>query len=83
MEQQPEISQVQTAESNMISTAEQEYITQENSNSHSVEPHWRTLESGKEIWVDGDGDTSIDRTVEQGGGWTQDNPDYRIPTDKA
>lgn len=83
MEQQPEVSQVQTAGSDINSTTEPEYITQENPNEHSVEPHPRTLESGKEIWVDGDGNTSIDRTAEQGGGWNQDNPDYRIPTDQA
>jgi len=83
MEQQPESPQVQTAASDLNTVTEQEYITVENPNEHSVEPHWRTLESGETIWVDGDGDTSVDRTVEQGGGWNQDNPDYRIPTDRA
>ena len=48
-----------------------------------MEPYSRTLESGEKIWVDGDGDTSIDRTAEQGGGWNQDNPDYRIPKNQA
>lgn len=81
IEQHPEVGQVETAD--ISSTPEQEYIAEENPNEHFVEPHWRTLESGEEIWVDGDGDTSIDRTVEQGGGWNQGNPDYRTPIDKA
>ncbi|MFC5588746.1 hypothetical protein ACFPRA_07605 [Sporosarcina soli] len=46
----------------------------ENPNSHHVEPHWRTLSDGTEIWVDGDGDSSVN-TYE---GWTQSNPDYRV-----
>lgn len=46
----------------------------ENPNQHHVEPHWRTLPSGEQIWVDGDGDTSVN-TIE---GWTQSNPDYRV-----
>jgi hypothetical protein len=83
MEQQPDVSQVQTVESDANSTTTTEYITQENPNEHFVEPHWRTLESGEKIWVDGDGNTNIDRTVEQGGGWNQDNPDYRNPAEQA
>lgn len=55
----------------------------DNPNSHYVEPHWRTLPNGDIIWVDGDGNTSIDQSVEEGGGWNQSNPNYRIPTDKA
>ncbi|MBE6068066.1 MAG: hypothetical protein E7211_10320 [Clostridium lundense] len=47
--------------------------TVENPNIHSVTPHWRTLSDGKEIWVDGDGDTSVNT----GDGWTQHNPDYK------
>lgn len=46
----------------------------DNPNNHHVEPHWRTLPSGEQIWVDGDGDTSINTTE----GWTQSNPDYRV-----
>ncbi|NHM34061.1 hypothetical protein [Neobacillus terrae] len=38
---------------------------------HFVRPHERTLPSGEKIWVDGDGDTSVDRSIEQGGGWWQ------------
>lgn len=60
-----------------------DYFQVDNSNSHSVDPYWRTLPDGREIWVDGDGDTSVDRSVEEGGGWTQSNPNYRIPVDKA
>ena len=45
----------------------------ENPNQHHVEPHWRTHPRGEQIWVDGDGDTSINTTE----GWTQSNPDYR------
>ncbi len=46
----------------------------ENPNNHHVEPHWRTLPSGEQIWVDGDGDTSINTNE----GWIQSNPDYRV-----
>lgn len=46
----------------------------ENPNSHHVEPHWRTLPSGEQIWVDGDGDTSVNTNE----GWIQSNPDYRV-----
>lgn len=52
----------------------EEYELVENENSHYVTPHMRTLPDGREIWVDGDGNTSIHRSV----GWTQTNPDYRI-----
>lgn len=45
----------------------------ENPNTHHVEPHWRTLPDGREVWVDGDGDSSVNTT----GGWEQHNPDYR------
>ena len=45
----------------------------DNPNMHHVEPHWRTLPDGTRIWVDGDGDTSVNTT----GGWNQHNPDYR------
>lgn len=45
----------------------------ENPNFHHVTPHWRTLPDGREIWVDGDGNTSID-TFD---GWIQSNPDYK------
>lgn len=46
----------------------------DNPNSHHVEPHWRTLPDGTQIWVDGDGDTSVNTD----GGWTQSNPDFRV-----
>lgn len=59
------------------------YIIEENHQEHAVEPHWRTMESGERIWIDGDGDSSINRSVEEGGGWNQSNPDYRIPVDEA
>jgi hypothetical protein len=45
------------------------------SNVHHVEPHWRTLENGQQIWVDGDGDSSTNLTAEQGGGFYRSNPD--------
>ncbi|MFJ7831099.1 hypothetical protein ACIQXU_12815 [Peribacillus sp. NPDC097284] len=59
------------------------YIIEENHQEHGVEPHWRTLENGERIWIDGDGDSSINQSVEEGGGWNQSNPDYRIPVDEA
>ncbi|WP_340373275.1 hypothetical protein [Peribacillus sp. FSL E2-0218] len=36
-----------------------------------VRPFDRTLEDGTTIWVDGDGDTNTDLTVEEGGGFTR------------
>ncbi|MBD8033134.1 hypothetical protein [Solibacillus merdavium] len=60
-----------------------DHIQVENTNSHTVEPHWRTLPSGETIWVDGDGNTDVNLSAQDGGGWSQSNPDYRIPTDKA
>lgn len=45
----------------------------ENSGEHYVTPHYRTLSDGSQIWVDGDGNTSIDNNI----GWMQSNPDYR------
>lgn len=60
-----------------------DHIQVDNPNQHDVTPHWRTLSDGREIWVDGDGDTSINQSVEEGGGWTQSNPNYRIPADKV
>ncbi|WP_042462066.1 hypothetical protein [Neobacillus dielmonensis] len=59
-----------------------ESIEVENPNQHDVTPHWRTLSDGREIWVDGDGDTTINRSIEDGGGWTQTNPNYEIPTEE-
>lgn len=44
----------------------------ENPNMHNVTPHWRTLSDGGEIWIDGDGNTSVN----SGDGWMQHNPDY-------
>ena len=46
----------------------------ENPNVHHVTPHERILADGRRIWVDGDGDTSID-TFE---GWNQTNPNYKV-----
>lgn len=45
----------------------------ENPNLHHVTPHERLLPDGSTIWVDGDGDTSVD-TYD---GWYQSNPDYK------
>jgi hypothetical protein len=74
---------------NAEGTIHQDYIVDDNPNHHGVAPHWvdgyyradGTFVEG--YWRDGDGDTSVDRTVEQGGGWSQSNPDYRIPVDKV
>lgn len=51
------------------------YMQIENPNTHEVSPHFRELSSGKVVWVDGDGDTSVNRDT----GWTQTNPNYRVP----
>lgn len=56
--------------------AHNDYMQIENYNTHEVSPHFRELPNGQIIWVDGDGDTSVDRDT----GWTQTNPNYRIPT---
>jgi len=50
------------------------YALVENEGTHYVTPHWRTLSDGSRIWVDGDGNTSIN----QGTGWIQSNPDFRV-----
>lgn len=52
-----------------------DHILIENDNMHHVTPHFRTLPDGTEIWVDGDGDTSVNTND----GWTQHNPDFRKP----
>lgn len=46
----------------------------DNPNIHHVTPHERVLSDGRTIWVDGDGDTSVDTY----GGWYQSNPDYKV-----
>lgn len=51
-----------------------DYELVENEETHYVSPHVRTLPSGREIWVDGDGNTSVHRSY----GWTQTNPDFRV-----
>ncbi len=56
------------------SDVDDDYELVENPNMHHVSPHYRTLPDGREIWVDGDGNTNID-TYE---GWKQHNPDYRV-----
>lgn len=56
-----------------IDNGDFEDVSIENPHTHSVSPHYRTLSDGREIWVDGDGDT----TVDTGDGWIQHNPDYR------
>jgi hypothetical protein len=50
------------------------YQLVENPDTHHVEPHERELSDGSVIWVDGDGDTTVDTHD----GWEQHNPDYRI-----
>ncbi|MCM3003258.1 hypothetical protein [Priestia koreensis] len=68
---------------NMAAETDNEYIQEDNPNSHNVHPYERTLASGEKIWVDGDGNTSVDLTSKEGGGWTQSNPDYRTLVDKG
>ncbi|WP_156573767.1 hypothetical protein [Bacillus luti] len=63
------------AQASALETADVEYTTEENPNTHHVTAHERVLPDGRTIWVDGDGDTSVDTQ----GGWEQHNPDYRIP----
>ena len=41
---------------------------------HFVEPHSRLLADGTEIWVDGDGDPTVNLSVENGGGYLRGNP---------
>ncbi|WP_226675703.1 hypothetical protein [Rossellomorea aquimaris] len=75
--------------SSVTASTEGEYIAVENPNDHGVAPHWvdgydradGTYVEG--YWRDGDGDTSVDRTVEEGGGYSQSNPDYRVEVDKV
>lgn len=51
-----------------------------NDEEHFVNPHWvdeYERSDGTQVdgyWRDGDGDTSVDRGVEEGGGWMQGNP---------
>ncbi|MDM5336377.1 hypothetical protein QUF84_03905 [Fictibacillus enclensis] len=76
-------------EGEIEATDSQEYTKEVNPNSHGVAPHFvegyyradGTFVEG--YWRDGDGDTDVNRTAEQEGGWNQGNPAYRIPTDKA
>lgn len=63
-----------TLQSTDLSAGQTDVHLVDNPNDHHVSPHWRTLPSGETIWVDGDGDTSIN-TFD---GWTQSNPDYRV-----
>ena len=56
----------------------EEYLT-ENPNMHHVTPHERVLSDGRTIWVDGDGDTTVDTSD----GWFQGNPNYRIVTKRG
>lgn len=65
------------ASSNVVensSSASTDYTVTENPNTHHVEPYERTYADGTTVWVDGDGDTSVD-TYD---GWVQSNPDYRV-----
>ena len=50
-----------------------EEILEEHPDMHHVTPHERVLADGRAIWVDGDGDTTVD-TFE---GWYQHNPTYK------
>lgn len=62
----------ETAETGNIAAIDSNQI--ENYSVHDVSPHERILPSGEVIWVDGDGDTSVDRDT----GWVQTNPNYRV-----
>lgn len=66
-----------TTDAGLSTTASDETLV-DNPNSHHVEPHWRSLPNGTQIWVDGDGDTSVHTSVHTDGGWTQSNPDFRV-----
>ncbi|WP_230658147.1 hypothetical protein [Psychrobacter sp. I-STPA10] len=73
------IDGVDAIDSNVLAvddTTDTDYIQVENTNIHEVSPHERVLADGRVIWVDGDGDTSINRDT----GWVQTNPNYRIST---
>lgn len=82
-------SVVYAAEAETGQAGDQTYVTAENLNGHYVEPHWvdgynradGTYVEG--YYRDGDGDTSVNRTSEQGGGWNQSNPDYRTPVNNG
>jgi len=63
-----------TTTSSGLPTNDSDVTLVDNLNDHHVEPHWRSLPNGEQIWVDGDGDTS----VHTDGGWTQSNPDFRV-----
>jgi len=52
--------------------ANEEFLL-EHPDMHHVTPHERVLSDGTSIWVDGDGDTTVD-TYD---GWYQDNPSYK------
>jgi hypothetical protein len=67
-------AEINPAEGHEAPIVENDVQLLENPNEHHVSPHWRTLPDGTEIWVDGDGDSSVNTH----GGWTQNNPDYRI-----
>lgn len=53
---------------------DEDVLIEEGDDTHFVSPHERELEDGSTIWVDGDGDTSVDLDIEEGGGWEQGNP---------
>jgi len=69
----PEID-ANEADSNLEAQAD---INQSNENPgiNHVDPHWRTLSDGREIYVDGDGNPNTQLTAEEGGGWMRTNPD--------
>lgn len=66
----PQDAGVNSSEHSVVANNSDKLI--ENPNSHHVEPHFRELSNGTTIWVDGDGDSSVN-TYD---GWTQSNPDY-------
>lgn len=68
------IDNTEPAHTNTTDTPPTHTTLVENPNSHHVEPHWRHLPDGNVIWVDGDGDTSVNT----GTGWVQSNPDYQM-----
>lgn len=58
-------------------------VSIDNPNTHGVDPHYvegyfrsdGTYVEG--YWRDGDGNTSVNLSKEDGGGWSQSNPDYK------
>ncbi|RXJ02224.1 hypothetical protein DS745_07490 [Anaerobacillus alkaliphilus] len=70
-----------TVELSNLHNDNQSENSSQDSGIHRVEPHFvegYTKANGTEVqgyWRDGDGDTSVNRTAEEGGGYNRSNPD--------